>query len=42
MQTPPQSTDLNPTESLWHILDMKIKKKKISNKLEIKQTFREE
>lgn len=41
LQTPPQSPDLNPIENLWHTLDRKIRKKKISNKSELKQALTE-
>lgn len=42
LQTPPQSPDLNPIENLWHILDMQVRKRKISNKADLKQALREE
>ena len=42
LQTPLQSPDLNLIENLWHILNMKIRKKKIPSKRELKQSFREE
>ena len=33
---------LSPVENFWHILDMKERKKKLSNKSELKQALREE
>ena len=38
----PQSPYLHLVENLWHILEMKVRKKKISKKLEHKQILREE
>lgn len=40
--TPPQSPDINPIENLWHLLDLKIRKTKISNKNELQRILREE
>ena len=41
LQIPLQSPDLNPKKNLWHILDMEIRKKKISNKSELKEALKE-
>jgi len=40
--TPPQSPDVNPIENLWHILDLQIRKRKISNKNDLKKVLLEE
>jgi hypothetical protein len=42
LPTLPQSPDINPIENLWHILDMKIRKRKISNKNDLKKALVEE
>ncbi len=42
LQTSPQSPDLNPIETLWHILDIQVRKQKMSITLDIKQALREE
>ncbi|KMQ88467.1 tc1-like transposase protein [Lasius niger] len=40
--TPPQSPDINPIENLWHLLDLQIRKRKISNKNDLKKVLLEE
>jgi len=40
--TPSQSPDINPIANLWHILDLQIRKRKISNKNDIKIALIEE
>lgn len=42
LKTPPQSPDMNPIEHLWKILDDAIRKRRISNKNELKQALKEE
>lgn len=39
LKTPPQSPDLNPIEHLWYLLDLKIRKNKISSKNDLKVTL---
>lgn len=42
MKTPPQSPDVNPIEHLWDELERRIRTRKISNKVELKQALQEE
>ena len=41
-QISPQSRDFNSVEKVWHIMNIKIRKKKFSKKSESKQALREE
>ena len=40
--TPPQSPDINPIENLWHLLNLEVRKRKISNKNTLQQVISEE
>lgn len=42
LSTPPQSPDINPIENLWHILDIEVRKRKISNKNDLQRIIMEE
>ena len=42
LPTPTQSPDVNPIENLWHILDLKIRIRKIRNKNDLKKALLEE
>lgn len=42
LKTPPQSPDLNPIENLWYLLDLQVRKRKVSNKTQLKQVLSEE
>lgn len=42
LKTPPQSPDINPIEHLWYLLDLKVRKNKISSKAVLKETLAEE
>jgi hypothetical protein len=40
--TPPQSLDINLIENLWHLLDLELRKRKISGKSDLKRVISEE
>ena len=40
--TPPQSPDINPIENLWHLVDVEIRKRKITNKSDLQRVLSEE
>ncbi|CAK9809123.1 Transposable element Tcb2 transposase [Anthophora quadrimaculata] len=40
--TPPQSPDINPIENLWHLLNIEIRKRKISNKTDLQRIILQE
>lgn len=42
LKTPPQSPDINPIENLWHLLDLEIRKHKISSKDDLKRLLLQE
>lgn len=42
LETPPQSPDINPIENLWAYLDKKVRKHKISNKIDLKRILEKE
>jgi hypothetical protein len=37
--TPLQSPDINPIENLWHLLDLEMRKRKISGKSDLKRVI---
>lgn len=41
LTTHPQSPDINPIENLWHLLDLELRKIKISNKKDLKHLISE-
>lgn len=42
LKTPPQSPDINPIEHLWYLLDLKVRKNKISSKQQLRDVLLQE